>query len=433
MIKYNLMPADTYQVINKSIISNKDIEIITNLYQPIIGSISTSLYFTLLDDLNNKDLMSINLTHYHLMTSMQIKLDIIEEAREKLEAIGLLKTYIKKGNIDNYIYELFTPIKPYDFFNHPILNIVLYNNLGKIEYDKLKNLYKFPKLNLKEYTDITKNIDEVFKVTNKFSIEASDDLINSNRRQINISKDIDFKLLIESIPKDIISDKCFNEETKELIESLSFIYNLDTLDMKDLIINSLNEKGMIDKTELRKSARNFYQFNNKGNLPTLIYNKQPAYLKKPEGDTSKWAQMIYLFENITPYQLLKRKYKGAEPTQRDKQLVENLITNQKLNYGVVNVLVDYVLKVNDNKLNKNFIETIAGQWKRKNIQTVEEAMKLAEKDHKKYKELNNSTKQVKSKKEVVDTTPSWFEKNLDKKQASIDEINEMSDILDNLI
>jgi len=143
--------------------------------------------------------------------------------------------------------------------------------------------------------------------------------------------------------------------------------------------------------------------------------------------------MIYLFENITPYQLLKRKYKGAEPTQRDKQLVENLITNQKLNYGVVNVLVDYVLKVNDNKLNKNFIETIAGQWKRKNIQTVEEAMKLAEKDHKKYKELNNSTKQVKSKKEVVDTTPSWFEKNLDKKQASIDEINEMSDILDNLI
>ena len=41
-------------------------------------------------------------------------------------------------------------------------------------------------------------------------------------------------------------------------------------------------KGMIDKTELRKSARNYYQFNNRGNLPTLIYNKQPEFLKKPK-------------------------------------------------------------------------------------------------------------------------------------------------------
>ena len=87
MSNYNLMPADTYQVINKTIITNKDIEIITNLYQPIIGSISTSLFFTLLDDLNNKEIMSLDLTHYHLTTSMQVSLEVIEEARVKLGII----------------------------------------------------------------------------------------------------------------------------------------------------------------------------------------------------------------------------------------------------------------------------------------------------------------------------------------------------------
>ena len=437
MSNYNLMPADTYQVINKTIITNKDIEIITNLYQPIIGSISTSLFFTLLDDLNNKEIMSLDLTHYHLMTSMQVSLEVIEEAREKLEALGLLKSYIKNGNVDNYIYEIYSPITPLEFFNHPILNIVLYNNLGKQEYDKLKNLYKYPKINLKEYKDITKNINEVFKVSLKTDMEIDDGIRGVNTRKIISNNGIDFTLLQESIPKNMISNKCFNEENKNLINSLAFIYNLNTIDMQELIKESLNEKGMIDKTELRKSARNYYQFNNRGNLPTLIYNKQPEFLKKPKGDSSKWAQMVYLYENITPYQLLKKTYNGAEPTDRDKKLVESLLVDQKLNYGVVNVLIAYVLKVNNKNLNKNFIETIAGQWKRLNIQTVEEAMKVSEKDHNKYKKLSHQKNKTETKKIITktenDNIPIWFEKNLQKQEASKDESKEMEDLLNNLI
>lgn len=42
---------------------------------------------------------------------------------------------------------------------------------------------------------------------------------------------------------------------KELINALSFTYNLNTLDMQGLVRNSLNEKGLIDKTILRKSCR----------------------------------------------------------------------------------------------------------------------------------------------------------------------------------
>ena len=35
-------------------------------------------------------------------------------------------------------------------------------------------------------------------------------------------------------------------------------------------------------------------------------------------------------------------------------------------------------KINHQKLNKNYIETIVGQWKRLNIETVEDAMKIVE-------------------------------------------------------
>ena len=105
-------------------------------------------------------------------------------------------------------------------------------------------------------------------------------------------------------------------------------------------------------------------FENVGNLPTLVYQTQPDYLKKPEGDTSKWAKMAYTFENTSPYDYLKSKMKGAEPTKRDLNLIEDLMIDQKLSAGVVNVLISYALKINNQKLNRNYLETIAGQWKK---------------------------------------------------------------------
>ena len=72
------------------------------------------------------------------------------------------------------------------------------------------------------------------------------------------------------------------------------------------------------------------------------------------------------------------------------KILESLLIDLKLNPGVVNVLIDYTLKTNNNKLVKNYIETIAGQWKRSGVETAEEAMNLAEKEHKKkYKKDDN--------------------------------------------
>ena len=150
---------------------------------------------------------------------------------------------------------------------------------------------------------------------------------------------------------------------------------------------------MYKRQELRKNARNFYQFENDGKLPTFVYSKQPDYLKMPQGDNSKWAKMVYTFESVHPYDFLRSKYKTGEPSLRDLKLIESLLVDQKMTPGVVNVLIAYVLKINNQKLSKNYIETIAGQWKRLNIETVEEAMRISEKEHKKLKkQFENKTK-----------------------------------------
>lgn len=432
MKNLSILPADTYTVINKTIITDKDKKIITMLYQPIIGYTAVALYNTLLDDLDKQELASDDLTHHRLMATMQLRLEDIVIAREKLEAIGLLKTYVKKDNINQFIYLLFSPVSADEFFNHPILNVVLYNNLGKKEYEKILNYFKTPRYNLKDYEDITATFDDVFSSVQGTLLEMNNDITKKDSNNLIINKGVDFNMIISSIPDSRLSDKCFNKETKELINSLSFIYNLNTLDMQGLVSESLNEKGLIDKSLLRKNCRDYYKFENSGNLPTLIYNKQPDFLKKPKGDNSKWAKMVYTFENMTPYQLLKAKYKGAEPTDRDKKLIESLLIDQKLNPGVVNVLISYVLKVNNEQLKKSYIETIAGQWKRLNIETVEEAMRLTEKEHKKMKKLivPKEDKKITSKNNNI---PAWFNKENNIEETSKEDEEELDKILNELI
>lgn len=436
MKNITLLPADTYIVVNKTVIHEEDRRLLTMLYQPIIGYTAVSLYFTLIDDLDEFNRLSDDLNHHHLMSIMQLRLEDIMIAREKLEAVGLLKTYLKKGSVNNYVYLLYSPISANEFFNHPILNIVLYNNIGKKEYDKRLEMFKVPRVRLTDYEDISHKFNEVFKSSNIKPFEVIEDIEKKEGALITLDDMIDFNLLISSIPSGLVSNRCFDKDTKKLINNLSLVYNIDTERMSGLVRTSLNEKGLIDKPLLRKNCRNYYSFENVGSLPTLVYQTQPDYLKKPAGDTSKWAKMAYTFENTSPYDYLKSKMKGAEPTKRDLNLIEDLMLDQKLSAGVVNVLISYALKINNQKLNRNYLETIAGQWKRLNIETVEEAMKLTEKEYKKMKKVATTTtrnKTISKKIAKEEILPDWFDKELDTDNTNKEEREELDKIIDSLV
>lgn len=416
-----ILPADTYKIFNRAFIEDREKDILVSLYQPIIGVVAVNLYLTLTNDLLKK-IESEYLTHQHLMGLMGVNLDEIVKARKKLEAVGLLKTFYREDTINNYIYVLYAPLSANDFLNHPILNVVLYNNLGKLEYENIVDKYRTKKIVTKDFTDITTTFDKVFTSVNGYSF-TNDDIIDSKTRKIEIQSNIDINLIISGIPNRMTSDKCFNKDVIDLIINLAYIYKIDNLNMQGLVRNSINERGLIDKEELRDACRNFYQFENNGKLPTVIYNKQPEYLKEAVGNNSNMAKMIYTFENVSPYEFLKSSYNGAEPTSRDKKLVENLMIDQKLSPGVINVLIDYVLKINNKKLNKEYIESIAGQWKRLNIETVKEAMEICRKEHKK---VSKKIVVSKTNKDDIDTKlPAWFDKNFEKDSEKLDELEEV--------
>lgn len=133
--------------------------------------------------------------------------------------------------------------------------------------------------------------------------------------------------------------------------------------------------------------------------------------------------MIYTFETISPRELLINKNNGNEPTRRDLKLIEDLLVDYKLKPGVVNVLLDYAINVNNKKLTRGFVETIAGEWQRKGIETVEDAMNNCEKVHKKSSKRNYKDDNVNMK------TPDWFDKEINKSNVSDGEENQLEELL----
>ena len=428
MKNVSILPVDSYVVINKSIFNDSDRKVLTMLYQPIIGSIATNLYFSLWADLNKEEIMSREYSHHHLMTNTKLSLDEIVNARKKLEALGLLRTYFKNGNINNYVYEMYSPLGAGEFFSNPILSVSLYSFIGEKEYKDVADYFKMPKINLNSFENISAKFSDLYNL----DIKKMDDVTEKNIKSkdkigLIIEDSIDFDFIIDST-KGLMNDKALSNNMKKLINNLCYLYNFDELTISNIIKNSLTDKGMINDLELKKNCKNYYTFENKGKLPNLVYKKRESLDKKIDTKDLK-KKLIECFESKTPYEFLKSKYRGAKPTTKDVTMLETLLTDQELNPGVINVLIDYVIRINDSKLNKNLVQSIASQWKMLGIENVSQAMKQAGieyKKHKQYKEVN-STKKIDYNSNTK--LPHWYNKTIKKEEMTKEEKEELNNML----
>ena len=407
----NLLPADSYIVKNATMLNNESRLVLIKLYQPIIGAVAINLYFTLWSNLDASQIISTEYTHHSLMAEMRIKLEDILEAREKLEAIGLLKTYLKKGSVNSYIYELYSPLEPNEFIDNPILATTLMSNIGKNEFSRVLNVFKVPFIDLKSYKDISVSFKDTFMVTEALEFGNFKNIRKVKQVDLAVDENIDLNNLLALIPNEILNHRSITKDIKSLIYKLAYIYNLDEGELAELIRNSVNERKIIDKDLLRSNCHNYYTFEHQNSTPSIVYKKQPDYLRKSVGDGSKKAKQIYTFETVSPYDFLIGKNKGVKPSKKDLALIEILMIDYDLNPGVVNVLIDYVLRINNNKLTKNFVLTIASQWKRSNIKTVEEAMNICRKENK--GKIKTVKKEVK---------PDWYDKKFEENVATSDDI-----------
>lgn len=426
-----MLPIDRYTVAASGLLHEYDRKVLTLLYQPLIGSTCLSLYMTLWAELEENRLWSSSHSHHSLMNFMDRGLKEIYEARLKLEGIGLLKVYVsKEEDTRSFIYELLPPLTPEQFFLDGMLNIYLYKKMGKNQFIRLKRFFSDQKAQAKQgYQEVTKAFQDVFESghpgvhgmdadTLEMMGEPDGQAYIGRQEQagIQILNDLfNFDLLEAGLNESLVSKKALTAKVKESISNLAFLYGIDPIQMKNIVISAVNEEDEINIEELRKSARDWFQFHNQDQLPSLVDRIQPAIRHQhKKGPATPEEELIRYFEITSPRQFLKDISGGTEPSKGDLKIIEDVMFQQKLLPGVVNVLIHYVMLKIDMKLTKGYVEKIASHWARKQIKTPMEAMVLAKKEHQQYKGWADGDKKAAKKgarKQPIRTEmlPDWFD------------------------
>ncbi|KAB7705937.1 Replication initiation and membrane attachment protein [Bacillus aerolatus] len=415
-----IQPVDEYTACLGGTMHETDRRILTFLYQPLLGSTCFSLYMTLWAEVEENRLCAQTASHYHLMNFLDKNLQEIYEARLKLEALGLLKTFVRKnGDLREFVYELQPPLTPEQFFNDGMLNVFLYRKIGRTHFLRLKEFFADEVAYTDEHKEITKDFREVFSagpppldhevMEDSLPPEGKLYVTKSSSKGILLKVDqFDFSVLESSLQGAMLPKSAMTPAVKETIVKLAHLYGIEPLEMKNLLLTAIDEKDEIDMEVLRKSARDWYQLERNEELPELIHLVQPAALRTIQNKpASKEEELMHYLETTSPRQLLI-DISGSLPSSSDMQVVEGVLFQHKLPAGVANVLIQYVMLKTDMKLTKSYVEKIASHWARKKVKTVKDAMELAKNEHRQYAEWAQNKRKPKQKATRTEMLPDWF-------------------------
>ena len=81
-----------------------------------------------------------------------------------------------------------------------------------------------------------------------------------------------------------------------------------------------------------------------------------------------------MLQELEPFQYLRILQGNMEPSKQDVKLIEDLSLMTKLDPGVINVLLDYVMFNKQNTLPYNYVMKIASSLVRENITSAMEAI-----------------------------------------------------------
>ena len=422
-----LQPVDSYKIQLSHPISDYDRQLLTLFYQPLIGSSAMSLFMTLWADAEQED--DREYTHYYLMNLLSMPLDPIFEARISLEAIGLLRTYVKKdGDARSFRYKLYSPLGAKEFFNDPLLSTFLFSKIGEQPYRNLRARFAVSTTdtaNDENFRDVSRTFLDVYKpVTNGLGVDEGADIIDRNQSDgvPFVNYDFDFNLLKSGLSEQMVPQAALTSVPKEIISKLAFLYSLTPLDMQKVVMMALDEDMQLPDARLRRAAADYYKMSISKEAPLLqkvFVKPQPETTQKE--NLSREDELLYYLENTAPVDML-RDLNDKEPLSVDVQLAERLINTHSLPIGVVNVLLQYVHIRNDGKITNNYVERIASHWMNKKVSTAKEALEFSRKEHDKYmqwkdegqKPASNNRRGSGSSREAM--VPEWFFKKDEKKE-----------------
>ncbi len=362
---------DFYEIKLASLYSNIDNDVLIELYQPIIGSLATILYLNLIKQKQNEDVDNVY-SMENLLVSMQIAPGQLLSARHFLEGVGLLKTFEKDlGENRSYIFVLYSPKNPNEFFNDVLFKGLLIQAIGEKEALLLVDKYTIETHIDESYKDITTSFVDVFSIDYNdpsFSKEFNGTMLGHKSSGIKIGFDYDkFFAAIEENSQ--IKRSVFSKKDMKEIERIAALYGMEEPSIAFVVSDLYKpyENPHLDYYELSEKCRN--------NIKTPTFStKKRRIIKSKLSSSNNMAKKIQFMENTSPADYLELLQNGSKPSGGDLKTIDFLSRKYNFSNGVINAIIDYTLEKCHNVLNKEFTDSVSASIAREGVYTVVDVM-----------------------------------------------------------
>ena len=404
-----LYMSDLYRIEIHYPLDDVSTDILYYLYQPLLGASALHSYMMLYTEGKRMSRFLQPSPISRLITYTSLSCNDLEKNMKKLEALGLMKTYVKSNNdLTCYVYALLSPLSVKAFFNNAILSSLLKESLSDDDYKKTIQYFKVSIEDKKGYEDITSSFTDVFDVVRnkQRTILQLKDVKEKMTGDVKVSYDFDSlkrHLIDYQVPLSLV-----DEETMKYVGGLALTYSVDPLTLASLMKDACSSKG-IDKAYFKTKLKEYCDVHETSSFKE-IYHKQPLQYHSVKNDNEPLTLHMNYLDSITPYELLKSKQGGSEPVIHDLSIVEILMVQLGLKPAVVNVIIEYVLGNNNNRLSKRYCEAIGSSMARKHVETAMDA----------YRELTSNKEELVNE-DIVESTPVVNEKQLDEFESLLAE------------
>ncbi len=368
-MKFNerLKPNTEFIVYQPGTLSDDNYEVLNALYLPVIGTEAFGIYLYLFESTKVYDKLAVRF-HRELMDELSLNLSDFETSLDKLEAIGLVRTYVSnKEHDDLFVYRLLQPLTPEMYFKDPMLSMYLYSQVGSAKFNDKKDRLIYPELP-GDLTEVTKKFTEVFYHARDAKFRTPDEHFKQNDASRGPSIDLDdfdFEVLYTHLKGTRIDKQFFTKEVKKLVVQLSQLFKLNAYDIKQILLQSSSPQFGIDKERLKTEARKYYQKEYGEVIPSFTTAEEAV---RPSGDESYLDSL----DKVSPLDRINdlRNYK---PSENDLKVVTELIVKTGLENGVLNVLMEYAIQMKEGDLPLRYVMTIAENWEKEGYRTAAEA------------------------------------------------------------
>lgn len=389
---------DNFKILRKHNLSGEDYFSLAQMYLPIIGIDSFGLY-SLLFTLNENE----NYSFKKLIDALNLNTpSFLDKAFSKLEAVSLVDAFYNEQK--GYLFSLKTPLSTTSFLQNSLLCSFLQTQIGEIEVEKMRSEEK---INTRVYKEITKSFDDVYDVT-------TDDIENifskifktKNKSQLKVNNpNFDYIFFKMNFDSNFIDPKILDdEEFKQQVLTISFNYQLNEEEMKEIIIKTITVDKDLKYSDISKNARIFFQQKNNNKKTKFVTKEADAFISsQTDDDTFKFLEKI---EKFSPVDLLQEINGGIKPSISELKMIEDLMHNTNFPQSVINIMI---LLVNNEKEGElpgyNYFEKIANTWARANLKSPVDVINYINKERNKKKE---PAKYTRGKKEAG--LPDWYGK-----------------------